>query len=290
MRKPILLGILMLCTIGLTFAQNLSNIEVNQVNKTIEINYSLKQKADIAVKVSVNGGRTFNKMRKTTGDVGKNIFPGRNKIVWKVLEEYPRFVEDNVVFMVSASNNEKKNIASNPQKKNKPSTYKPKNNDYSRCSFLNANVSWASEPQWAFGLSFGQYERVGWYASFMSNFILYGLVPDYVCDKNGFIGGELQFYSGKKSTTRISLTAGVIYKFLQPWGIYAGAGFGYRALLWKTIDGSWVRNSYFSTIGVDVESGFLFDIKRFTLSVGVVTTNFKRLEVKAGIGFTFKKY
>jgi len=174
---------------------------------------------------------------------------------------------------------------------------------YPKKIFFEGNFSWSPQPQWAFGLTFGQFERLGWYFSFMTNFNFKGEgewnqnSDRLKCDKNGFIDSELPFYTGKTSKTRISFTVGFIGKILPPWAVYVGVGVGYRALYWEitNIDERgeltnkrWVKNSAFTTLGVDIESGFMLDLKGFMLSAGVITTNFNRLDVKIGIGFAIK--
>ena len=101
--KKIFIGILFTFIAGFIYAQNVNDIEVKQVGKTIEISYSLDKKADITILLSVNGGKDFRSISKVTGDVGKDISAGRKKIVWDVLAEYDKFVEEDVVFRVKAS-------------------------------------------------------------------------------------------------------------------------------------------------------------------------------------------
>jgi len=159
---------------------------------------------------------------------------------------------------------------------------------YPKKTFFELNFSWSPQPQMAYGVTVGQFKRTGWYGSLLSNFRFKGINTKLVSDRNGLINNELPFYSGNTSTTRISITAGFIGKIVPPWAVYAGAGLGYRALFWETIDKQWVKNKYYSTFGIDVEGGFLFDIKGFILSVGAITTNFKRFDLKVGIGVAFK--
>ncbi len=158
---------------------------------------------------------------------------------------------------------------------------------YPKKTFLSANFSWSPEPQMAYGLTIGGFKRVGWYASFMSNFNFEGMGTDYVGDYDGEVDGYYPFYSGNTSTTRISATIGFIGKVARPFAFYAGAGYGYRALFWETTDGVWVQQKHYSKAGVDVEGGFLFDFNGFILSTGIVTTNFERWELKFCVGYAF---
>jgi len=160
---------------------------------------------------------------------------------------------------------------------------------YPKKTFFELNFSWSPQPQTAYGFTVGQFKRIGWYLSFMSNFNfkkIKGAIESN--NKNGYINGELPFYSGKISTPRISAIVGFTGKILPSLAICVGAGFGYRTLFKEAVDKQWIKNKYYSTIGADIESGFLFDIKGFTLSAGVVTTNFKFIDLKVGIGFALK--
>jgi hypothetical protein len=158
-----------------------------------------------------------------------------------------------------------------------------------RKTFIAAHFAWSPQPQQAYGISAGQMHPIGWYLSLLSNMNFKGVTTKLVCNGNGFMDTELPFYSGNSSTTRVSVTAGMVGKILDPWAIYAGAGFGYRALFWETKDNQWIKNRDYSTMGIDVEGGFLFDIKGCLISAGVVTTNFKRFDLKVGIGVAFRK-
>ena len=157
---------------------------------------------------------------------------------------------------------------------------------YPKKTFLEANFSWSPTLQ-AYGLTAGQLKRIGWYLSFLSNFKFTGMDAERVSDGNGYISGLLPAYSGNTSTTRISATAGVIGKLSPTFALYAGGGYGYKALFWETIDGEWIKNDYYSHSGLDIEGGVLLDLKGFTLSTGLISTNFKRMELKVGIGFAF---
>ena len=157
---------------------------------------------------------------------------------------------------------------------------------YPKKMLVAANFSW-SPAQQAYGFTLGHIKQFGgWYFSFLSNFNFTVAENGYSCDGEGYIEGVLPDYSGNTSTTRISATAGFIGKLSPVFALYAGGGYGSKALFWETSDG-WVKNDYYSFTGVDIEGGVLFDFKGFTLSAGVVSTNLKRVELKVGIGFAF---
>ena len=81
-------------------AQNISNVTAQQVDKTIHVTYNLDMQADIALLISMDGGRTFTELQKVYGAVGKDVRSGRVTIVWDVLAERESLVGDNIVFKV----------------------------------------------------------------------------------------------------------------------------------------------------------------------------------------------
>ena len=68
-----------------------------------------------------------------------------------------------------------------------------------------------------------------------------------------------------------------------------GAGYGSRVKSWYTADGGLVKMADDSFTGLDATAGLLLNLKGFSMSVDAVTTNFKTLEVKMGLGYCWKK-
>ncbi len=173
-------------------------------------------------------------------------------------------------------------------------TKKRKNNNtytFNKEFFLIANFAYSNAPQYSYGFSLGQVKRFGWYITAMSSFCFKGLGTDVKCNKDGWIDFGifqfLPFYSGEKSTTRISGMAGLVVRAVPALQFNLGVGYGYRALFWETTDKKWVQNQGYSHQGIDTELGVAAIIKGFIISVNAVTTNFNTLELKAGIGWSF---
>jgi formylglycine-generating enzyme len=92
-----------LLALGKLSAQSVSSVELSQEGKTIVIEYLLEATTpqEILLYFSTDGGKTFSKpLQKVSGDVGKGVTAGKNRIVWNVLEEVPELVSDSIVFMV----------------------------------------------------------------------------------------------------------------------------------------------------------------------------------------------
>ena len=61
-------------------AQKVTNVEFKRVDKELTITYSLDRTADIRVRVSIDGGEFYSRpLQNLSGDVGKNIAPGKEK-------------------------------------------------------------------------------------------------------------------------------------------------------------------------------------------------------------------
>ena len=83
-------------------AQTVTNVTAEQVGKTIHVSYDLNKQADITLFVSTDGGSTYTKLYRVSGDVGKNVSAGHKTIAWDVLAERERLVGENIVFKVRA--------------------------------------------------------------------------------------------------------------------------------------------------------------------------------------------
>ena len=246
-----------------------SNVKASFTETNVTVNFKLETDylVDIILLYSNDNGINWPICISISGDI-KQQSSGNKTIVWDCLKD--GIVQGDFLFKVSVI------------------TPSQKIRVYSKKTFFEGNFSWSPQPQMAYGFTVGQFKRVGWYISLMSNFNFKRIDTELVSNEIGYVDGELPFYSGNTSTTRISATVGFIGKIVPPWAIYVGAGIGNRALYWETKDNQWVKNGYYSILGVDVETGFLFDIKGFMFSAGVVTTNFKSIDLKVGIGWAFK--
>ena len=100
MKRILFLSLLFTC---LTLsAQTVTDVDANQVGKTIEITYHLDRTADISVEYSTDGGRTYKPLRRVSGDVGRGITAGYRTITWDVLSEVESLVAD-VSFRVNVT-------------------------------------------------------------------------------------------------------------------------------------------------------------------------------------------
>ena len=165
-------------------------------------------------------------------------------------------------------------------------------------TFVVAEAGYAFAPQWGFGGMLGQmYNGLGWYVKGRSNFQFgHHATNGLVCEQGGLINGELPFYSGRTAAKEWLINAGFVVDFLGKQrmqyknnmiGLYVGAGYGMRELLWEKSNGDWVKYNPTSASGVSAGAGVIGSVAGVTLTAGVNTIQFKYLEIEFGIGYTF---
>ena len=176
-----------------------------------------------------------------------------------------------------------------PQKKEKPEKkpvekVKPEKKAESlpKTNFLTLNAAYSLAPQMSFGFTYGQVKKLGWYVSAMSNFGTRFTANEW----DDLIYIDEAVASGKSSNARLSLTAGLVCRLSESIYLKIGAGYGMRVKCWELND-TWYeypRNSY---KGLDLSAGLMFNVKGCTISADVVTTDFKYMEVKIGVGLNW---
>lgn len=98
MKRSLSLLLLSLLTLWGTFAQTITNVTAEQVDKTIYVSYDLDKQAEISLHLSIDGGKTYTELHQLSGDVGKNVAEGHKTIVWDVLAERESLVGDVLLF------------------------------------------------------------------------------------------------------------------------------------------------------------------------------------------------
>ncbi len=153
--------------------------------------------------------------------------------------------------------------------------------------FVTLNYSYSFAPQSSIGLTYGQIRKFGWFVSAMTGFDFDALGAELECDEIGLIDGNMPFYSGEITSSRLSLTAGMMYKIANPLYIKLGAGYGMNVLAWETSDGQLVKNNGYSLNGIDIDAGIQLFYGKIAASVDFVTTNLQYSEIKIGMGIRF---
>ena len=152
--------------------------------------------------------------------------------------------------------------------------------------FVTANGAMMNTGLMSYGLTVGSVKEAGWFVSVMSNFNFGKADAD--SDGDGFVNGIYPAYTTSKDS-RLSIIGGVVIKLDGPVCMRIGAGYGKKEKLWNTEGGKLVKYGGESYSGVDTSLGLQLNIKGLTVSLDAVTTNFKTLEAKIGIGCCIRK-
>lgn len=82
-----------------TKAQTVTNINVEVYGNKVIVNYNLDKTTDIDLYVSADGGTTWEgPLKQVSGNVGKNVQPGSNSIIWDAIKERGGISGDDIVF------------------------------------------------------------------------------------------------------------------------------------------------------------------------------------------------
>ena len=113
MKRLLIIVIGLLCCATAMRTQTVTNVVAKQVGNKVEITYDLDQPAQVTLLLSLDGGATYAPTPKTMiGDVGDNVQPGHNKIVWDLLADDTRHLK-NARFKVIAEDILKKTFTVN---------------------------------------------------------------------------------------------------------------------------------------------------------------------------------
>ena len=157
-------------------------------------------------------------------------------------------------------------------------------------NFATLDGAYGMAPQLSFGATFGSVKRIGWFVTAASNFSFAAMQSSATAGSDGLVDGDYYYdYTGESCSTRISAMAGMVVRVAGPVYLKLGAGYGSRVKSWYTTDGSLVKISDDSFTGVDATVGILLNLKGFSLSLDAVTTNFKTVEAKVGLGYCWKR-
>ena len=156
--------------------------------------------------------------------------------------------------------------------------------------FTTLDFACSLAPQLSYGVTFGSGKKVGWFVSLASNYDFNAMKADLTADAEGLVDGQYYYdYTGESCSTRISAMAGLLLKVYGPVCLRLGAGYGQRMKSWHTTHGDLVRIADDCFEGVDATAGIQMNLKGLTISLDAVTTNFKTLEAKLGIGYCWRR-
>lgn len=155
--------------------EHVTNIRAKQEDKMVTIKYDLSTRSEVKLLISVDDGQHYTDTMKVTGMVDKIVPQGKNKVIrWQAFKDlgYGDYPEIRFKFITEE----------------KP-LQKPKR--IPKITFITLNGAYTNTQNPSMGVTFGQVENFGWFASVMSGFHFGGLFPAAVGDENGFVGEDL---------------------------------------------------------------------------------------------------
>ena len=263
-------------------------------------------------------GCNIEKTEQKTGEIWLFASPGVKFITIKhkdfgVLRNYqfPQSIESGVVYQIKLSTEAKevkidtstinkaveskidakmeelnKKLALLEEMQKQSSSQKPKRIRpvYNKETFAMLNAAYSVAPQTSFGLTFGMQKTWGWYVSVAS-----GLKFDALgATKEDADGTNDYFYDDNKTTSRLSIHGGAMYRIAKPLSIKLGVGYGVRNLAFTTQDGDCIKIPSASHSGLECSAGVHLSFGKMAFSVDVLSVGFKYSELKLGIGYNFR--
>lgn len=136
------------------------------------------------------------------------------------------------------------------------------------------------------GIRLAWMRRHGIYLHALSDFRTTPSTNGQECDKNGLLPGSAlpPYYSGRSEKSYYALTAGGIHRIVGNFCLYEGIGYGARTVVWQTDEGTYLRNSDYSSQGLTAEAGVMLRLRRFAFSIGAITTGGKYWMMNLGLG------
>ncbi len=117
----------------------------------------------------------------------------------------------------------------------------------------------------AYGLMIGRVKQFGYYLKGMTN--TFG-----VSDKGDW-NNDIQGFVDKEKSTYWSVTGGGIVRLGCPLHLYLGLGYAQYNYYIKTMSGDWYNYDRREQKSLAIDLGFLFRVKRVTLSLGLTNGN-----------------
>ena len=259
---------------------HVTNIRAVQEDKMVTITYDLKVRSDVRLLISIDDGEHYTDTMKVSGYINRSIPPGKNRTIrWRAFDDLGYGDYPLIRFKFITQESKPKQPAPVVVQKSKKKT------------FFTINGSYDSSGIPMVGLTFGQYDKFGWFVTLMT-----GLDFDYMgyqvvdhCKRDGYIGDILPFYNPESKISAVSGTVGALMRLTDGLYAKAGVGYGMRSVAWQLWEGDYVTNDGFSAHGADVSAGLLLDLKPFVLTLDGVTTNFHVFEARIGLGMRFSK-
>lgn len=134
-------------------------------------------------------------------------------------------------------------------------------------------------------------KRHGAFVHLSTDFAKIG-ATDGSCDKDGHIGTNQPFYSGRTRRSVFMINAGALHRVSASVAVFEGLGYGNSSLAWELAPsegGGYVKNMHFSSRGMSFELGAVWRHRRLALSASVISIKGSDWFGSIGIGITLGK-
>lgn len=155
--------------------------------------------------------------------------------------------------------------------------------------FVTLNAAYDFDAIPSYGFCVGSVKNIGWFFTAMSNFQYDAMKYNKVTDANGLVEGSYPSLEDPVLRSRISVMGGIVIKIAGPVYFRMGTGYGSSIISQKSSDGNLVRISNYTAEGMDATAGLQLNLKGFTVTADAVSTNFKTIEAKVGVGYCWKR-
>ena len=327
-QKLIALVVLLICGVSAAKAQKISVEAFNRIDRDMGARVAKVRdiNSDLCALIKIEtietgfefSGCIIEKTEQKTGEIWVFVSPGVKFLTIKhkdfgVLRNYnfPQSIESGVVYQMKLSTEAKevkidtstinkavdskidakmeelnKKLALLEEMQKQSSSQKPKRIRpvYNKETFAMLNAAYSVAPQTSFGLTFGMQKTWGWYVSLAS-----GLQFDALgATKEDADGTNDYFYDDNKTTSRLSIHGGAMYRIAKPLSIKLGVGYGVRNLAFTTQDSYCIKIHSASHSGLECSAGVHLSFGKMAFSVDVISIGFKYSELKLGIGYNFR--
>ena len=110
---------------------------------------------------------------------------------------------------------------------------------------------------------------------------------DYSASSDGRTDFGFLWASGKKGSSRYSVSGGALFGLGRSAMLYAGAGYGRIDCLWKDTSGQWARIEDLSHRGTLLEAGLVYSFGPISIQAGASSIFFTTFSPVFGLGFNF---
>lgn len=144
----------------------------------------------------------------------------------------------------------------------------------------------------SYGVSLGSYKKVGWHISLMTNFDV--VDGKYQTGLTQFLTSyneaspDMTDFTGKQLNSRLSATAGLMFKVAGPVYLKLGGGYAMYSTFDQALNEEWYKSvSDINYNGLLLTGGLQFNLRNLVISTDINTTkDLEFMEFKVGIGFS----